>query len=184
MTWRLRALHIAALVHGWWGYLLPLTVCALGLAGHLHWIPRQPMQLRAVWKPWVMARWPYTTTFGFGSVTHLEHMDNKRLLDHEQSHFRDWVDACLQGAAVHAGAWAAGANFWAAYALGCAVPALVVLNFVQGWARGARNATEAYLRSGHEEAARGKTDRTVYWPQGNRLLSWEENEQRMREHKD
>lgn len=150
------------------GWTWPTLCVFVGLADGIHF--REKNELWAYWKPWMAKVWPYTTTFGYGRVTHVTHLADKRLMRHEKTHKRQWQDDAVRGLLVAAlnllvslawGPWAA------AVVTAATMPLFIITNYLSAWLRGGR----PYLDSEHERSARGQTD--TWGPSG---ASWEQME--------
>lgn len=103
MKWRRALLGLIGLPATIEGYFIVLVTLIFGFSHKPH--KRSHGVLVTVWRPWFAKRWKYSNNFGRGIVMHPEHVNNKRVWEHELVHLRQTED---QGAI----AWCLVAILW------------------------------------------------------------------------
>ena len=155
------ALRIIRLVLTWpsilvgWGYVLLFTA---GFAAHSLSFDKENLVLSAVWRPWVVKFWRYSTTISRGIIYHPNSVLNARVKEHEMVHVRQVEDGVLLAVVLGIAA--------AALVAARANPLFTFLGFwVAGVAFQLPNFLGAVLRGGHvyrdaehERSAYAQTD--------------------------
>jgi hypothetical protein len=141
-------LCVSALLWGW-------LFVGLGLA---LWAARSPALdagcpyvLTARWRPWVTARWRYSTTIGFGVI--LQPGASELVARHERVHVRQFRDAALLALVAAAVAWAGGAGAPTVIALALCSPLYLLPHYLGAVLGG----SPIYRGSEHERSAYAQT---------------------------
>lgn len=109
--------------------------------------------LVGVWRPWIAARWRYSTTLGHGHARHERHLTG-HIDQHERVHTRQGEDAAILAWVVGGLALLAGASWWLPVALVCASYVLLGAAHVGALLRGLHPYRDAEI----ERAAYAETD--------------------------